>query len=136
MAIPLSPIEKLQRGIPLNPELDALRTGKEPEPKPRNVIAFDPAWEYEQTRDISRKDREDLKEITERPGWKVLQRLHKKTIESAKESTINLSQQDPLGNADKVANGWAYVIELQNAVASMNQQVAYQIALLEKKETS
>lgn len=133
MASDLTAHEKFLRGVPLTPELAALREGRDaetaiPRPAPVERRAFD-----DPERELSRPERLDLKEFWDMPGQKLYLRLAEKAIHFHQKRAITLSQDDPLANRDDVANAWAYVKIFRRVVAELEVIVNTELAELENE---
>jgi hypothetical protein len=100
-------LEDFQRGTPLNDELKLLKEGALPEAAGEQPEAWR-AWEPEHTeRALTEAEREDLARLTREPGWRVLQRLRKRTLLRMERAAIVASENNPLGRAQEIAEGWA-----------------------------
>lgn len=104
-----SMFERYSRGVPLNEELAALRdgAGQQPTQAAPGRTRLDLVEDVE--RELERSERLALKEMVMSPGWTVLRRLLEKSFHRQKKGAISVSQDDPLGNAQKIAEVWAYV---------------------------
>lgn len=138
MADKLTSIEKYHQGIPLTPELEAMRDGLEPErvqasEKPKESAGRPSKIEKE----LTRAERLDLKETITSDGWGIFLRLIQKADLIHQKSAISMSQNDPLANAQKIAEQWAYYQTFQRAFTEMIMLAKAEVAQLEeKKETS
>jgi hypothetical protein len=110
---------RYSQGLPLTGELAAMRDGtqKPVEEAPRRMTMLEPVEDVE--RDLERGERIALKEMVLHPGWPVFRRLLEKSFHVQKKGVISISQQDPLGNAQKIAEQWAYL----NAAGAVRQQI-------------
>lgn len=127
----LSSHEKYLQGIPLNSDLQKLSEGRDPQPTP----ASKPQKRSTETidRPLNRRERLDLKEWKEMPGYEVFLRLAENTVRMHESHAISMSQNDPLANRDSIANAWAYVKVLRQAVSSLELVVENAVAELEKE---
>jgi hypothetical protein len=126
-------LEDFQNGIPLNDELRRLKAGVLDEPQAETAP---PAWEPgtgEQrglNRPLDDGERNDLRCLLTEPGWRVLERLRKQALQRMEQAAIVLSQDDPLGNAQKIANGWANLACFKDMVKLDRLMIAGEIAKL------
>ncbi len=101
--------ERYSRGMPLSDELAALRDGAAQQTKPEPLGQLRPEAVEDVERELERSERLALKEMVMSAGWPVLRRLLEKSFHRTKKGAISVSQDDPLGNAQKIAEVWAYV---------------------------
>lgn len=99
-------LEDFQQGIPLNEDLARLKAGiLEPEPQAETP----PAWAGldDPGRALTEDEREDLARLVREPGWRVLLRLRKRTLQRMEKAAMLASELNPLGRAQEIAVGWA-----------------------------
>ena len=104
----MNDLEKYLTGEPLTERLKALRDGHEDE-----VEAPAEQPRGRDTRELDDDDREHLRKWRLEPGWQIMQRLLDRWIQGQEDSVKQLSLDDPLGQRDAVANGWAYVASMR-----------------------
>ena len=120
--------EKYLAGEPLTEELEALKRGETPAEavmQPEGLTGQGSAVDI--ARAISREDRIALREMRQGAGWPVLQRILQKIVYSEEQMTITISQEDPLGNKEEIANHWAYVALFKRMLAKMNFAVELEL---------
>lgn len=115
----LSPLERYHRGIPLNSELQELHDGVKNAAVAASVLAMPPPPISDPLRALTKSERGDLRELKLHPGWRVLERLKEKTLQTAEKSAIAKSKIDPLVNAEEIANAWAYLAMLQQGYLAL-----------------
>lgn len=99
-------LEDYQRGVPLNEELRRLRAGVLDVAEAEEAESA--AWEPDNVnRPLTEEEREDLATMTQQPGWKVLERLRKRTLQRMEKAAMLASETNPLGRAQEIAVGWA-----------------------------
>jgi hypothetical protein len=133
----LSAHEKFLRGIPLNPELEALREGRQqelPGAVQDGLAGLQRAPFEELERALTTQERLHLKEIRQEQGWPVLQRLLERACKIHVERAILLSEADPLANGNAIGQAWAYVEMFKRAMAEMNLLVEAELRELELEQ--
>jgi hypothetical protein len=85
-------------------------------------------------RELERGERLALKEMVMLPGWAILRRLMEKYFHKQKKSAISMSQADPLGNATKIAERWAYVNAFESVKAQIPVMVQAEIDAMDGKQ--
>jgi hypothetical protein len=120
-------------GEPLNEENAALKRGEDPMSLPQQPTKATRAPIEGVDRDLRQQERADLKEMREGPGWPVLERLIEKAFRIHERGAISLSQQDPLGNRDRIAEEWAYVTMVRRAGVEITALVDAEVAQIETK---
>ena len=129
-----SQIERYTRGFPINETLAAMRDDPNfvarqmAEVQPRVAEPLD-----EIERELERSERLALKEMRGGPGWPVLQRLLEKTVHFNKKRVISISESDPLGNQQTIANQWAYQNSLRMAMTAVTELVDAEVKLLDEQ---
>lgn len=114
-------------GKPLNDELARIKRG---EAEPQGDAEDSPIlWgESVEERPLDDRDRMDLRKLMAEPGWKVLERLRKRTLKVIEEEAILASQNNPLANSQKIATGWAnfnaFKQQAEVDVAMMKMEIA------------
>jgi hypothetical protein len=103
-------LENFLAGVPLNEEMEQLARDvmEEGEPEAATAIAA-PTDPFDPLRELDDADRKALQKLIQEPGWEVLCRMRKRACADAEKAATLVSQQDPLGNAEKIARGWAYM---------------------------
>ena len=129
-------LEDFQNGIPLNEELRRLKAGVLDEPQAETPP---PAWEpgpreRNVNRPLDEGERNDLRRLLTEPGWRVLERLRKQALQRMEQAAIVLSQNDPLGNAQKIANGWANLACFKDMAKLDRLMIADEIAKLKPEK--
>lgn len=125
--------EKYLAGEPLSPELAELRDGK-PVQFFANPIGEGHTYPVDPERELTRIEREQLKELRMHPGYLVLQRLGEKLFENHKKGAIALSQHNPLVNSDAIARQWAQTTMFRLALTQIDTGVSLEIAKLDKRK--
>lgn len=124
-------LEKFLAGVPITDELARLKAGIEETAEPEEedlALAFgDP------DAPLGDDDRQALRRLMFDPGWRVVQRLKERTCRELEKAAILVSQVDPLGNAEKVARGWAYLMVARELQQTEKAQIAAEIRKLKKK---
>jgi hypothetical protein len=126
--------EKYIAGQPINEELKALREGRLPEISPFLVTGIPEAAQPApggDKRPLSRSERIALKELRDGPSWPVIQFLLKKATLLHVDSATLLSQDDPLGKNEEIAQLWAYVKMFKRAHSEFNLLVEAEISELD-----
>lgn len=131
-------LEKYMVGEPLNEELAALKRGTLPDFGPF-LVNGEQAPQNQSTEKpgepISRADRVALKEWRLSPAYVVLQRLlENSTLMHQKQANL-VSKQDPLANAQQIAQAWAYVMLLERVHRDIGLMVEAELLKLEEGET-
>lgn len=99
-------LEDFQAGIPLNEDLRRLKAGILDEPAAQEEAAEALPFDHPE-RPLTEDERTDLARLVREPGWRVLERLRKRTLLQLRETAILASEINPLANAEKIAAGWA-----------------------------
>lgn len=131
-------LEKYLAGEPLTDELAALKRGDFEQvdflglrsklfPAETRVPLADPE------RPLRAEERAALREIRTGPGWPVLQRLMERATGNQTNAAILLSQDDPAGKRDEIAQAWMAVKVWKHMVACLNRDVEQE--LREQEET-
>lgn len=109
--------ERFTRGQPINAEMELLRDDPNFVAKQMAEVAVMPRREplEDVERDLDRGERLALKEMRLSPGWPVLERLLEKALHFHRKAVISISESDPLGNKDAIADQWAYMNALKTA---------------------
>lgn len=131
--IEMSAHERYMRGEPLNEDLKGIRAGLDPKP-PTKIQPEERRTIGDVDRELSRAERLDLKEFWEMPGQKLYLRIVEKSINSHQKRAISLSQGDPFGNRDEIANAWAYVKVLRRVIAELHATVMLEMSELENEQ--
>lgn len=122
-------------GEPLNDELAAIRQGKVVLMENRDPVAHPQTGAIEDAeRPLSRAERLELKEMRLSDGWPVLMRLLQKRFQTLRKAAINMSQNDPLGNAGEIGKSWAYVTLYQRAKIDMETLLDEELKALMEEE--
>jgi hypothetical protein len=119
--------ERYQRGEPLTPELAALREGRDEEAQTEELQTSTPRRRDDPKRELTKQERNDLRELVNLPGYAVLQRLHEKVFQMSHEDAINRSQVDPLKNRDEIGNLWAYSQMVKRAFGAAETMVQQEL---------
>lgn len=102
-------LENFLAGVPLNKDMEdlarAVMEDGEPEAEPGREVSADP---FDPLRPCDDADRKALLKLTQEPGWEVLTRLRRIACAEAEKAATLVSQDNPFGNKDKIAAGWAY----------------------------
>lgn len=129
----ISTHDRFLHGEPVNPELEAMRNGREADQtdaKPANVGTTTRDTE----RPLTRPERLELKELIEMPGWGIYQRLLEKTTLVHQKYAIAKSQDDPLENREEIATAWAYLKMFRRAHHEMVEVANAEVKQLENEQ--
>jgi hypothetical protein len=127
--------EKYLAGVPLNPELEALKEGRAPEfgMGLASVIAQEPAARItDAERPLTAEERAALRELRQGVGWPVLQKLLERATLSHVRAATSLSEDDPLAKKDEIAQAWLMVKVWKQLRIQMNVMV--EIELMEDRK--
>jgi hypothetical protein len=115
--------ERYLAGIPLSPELAALRSGQEAPSTGLPLAAGGAAVAPPEAGELSREERAQLREIRQMPGWAVLQKLLERGTIGRTKAAIRLSEEDPIGNGEQLSQLWATVKLWKTTIAELNWAV-------------
>lgn len=126
--------ESYLNGKPLNDELAAVQQGKVVLMENRATVANPQTGVIEDPeRELSRAERLDLRELRQSDGWPILMRLLQKRYQALRKAAINMSQNDPLGNAE-IGKSWAYVVMFQRAKIDIEALLEEEMKVLREEE--
>lgn len=126
----LTSLEKYLAGIPLNPELEALKTGLADQAKaPEETLRRAPLEEPD--RPLTTGERNDLRELRVLPGWPILARLMERTCRLHERQAIILAQGDPLKDRDAIAEAFGYAKMYRRATTEALLLVEAELAELD-----
>jgi hypothetical protein len=129
-----SNFEKYLAGVPLNPELAALKAGRLPEfgmLMQQGATIAEPRAATDPERELTREEKIALREMRLSAGWPVLQKLlEKSTITHAKAATA-LSQEHPMSG--EIGQVWLAVRTWKQVVNELNWSVAVQVQAIEEE---
>jgi len=131
-----SALEKFHQGTPLNEELAEIQrsaAGASPGSPVLHREAVEDGAKHDAERELTRVERLHLKELRQADGWVVLQRLLERTLFLHRKSVISMSQSDPLGNAEKIAQQWAYLNALRAAAQQVTALVDAEVKALDEE---
>ena len=129
----LTPLEKYLAGVPLNPELAALKDGRTEEPgAAQETLRRAPVEEPD--RELTTAERMDLREMRILPGWPILARLLEKTCRIHEKAAIILAQGDPLKDRDAIAEAFGYAKMYRRAKGELELMVDAELAELELEQ--
>lgn len=123
--------EKFLNREPLTEELAALQRGEEVE-----VPYAAPQFSIPDMRALDDDDREHLRRLQLESGWSVLLRLINRDIAAHKNEAEKISEDDPLGKKDQVAQAWAYVGMMKRGRDRMLAIVQAEIETLRASEAA
>jgi hypothetical protein len=104
--------ERYLRGLPLTEE----EAAKAAETAAMKVLPWPGTGRVDDVeRELTRRERQALRELRESDGWPVLIRLQEKIFHESKKSAISLSEANPLANGDEIAQKWAYTMMMRAA---------------------
>ena len=126
-------LEKYLAGVPLTEELAALRDGR-PEEMETPVLWRHQASADDADRELTRDERELLREAKANGTFTTLMRLQRKALKIHIQSATMESENDPLKTPQDVANAWGYVKMFRRAIAELAMLVDAEIAKLSLKE--
>jgi hypothetical protein len=84
--------------------------------------------------DLTDYEREQLRDLTGHPGWPIVLKIMDGYIEAIKAGTQAVSLNDPLANADRIAQMWAYYGMTVRVALQLQQGVKREIEWLSKPE--
>lgn len=84
--------------------------------------------------EITRQEREHLKEMLTMPGFKVMQKIIDGYLAALEAGAIAVSKQSAARNRDKIAAAWTYVEAGEQFRINLAKGVSYEIAELNAKE--
>ena len=124
--------EKYLAGVPLNDELAAIRDGRAADVEPP-IFPWQskPAAAGDDDRELTRDERELLKEAKTNGMFTTLVRLQRKALKIHIRSATMESETDPLKTPTDVVNAWAYVKMYRRANMELEMLVDAEIAKLE-----
>jgi hypothetical protein len=130
----MSQFDDFLEGKPLTPELALLRAGED-----RGQVSPPPAAGKEMDfaspdRELTDAERLDLRQMYHHPGWRVMQRLQQRTLRAREKTVMILSQEDPLGNRDKIAESWAYLAIWKEQCLAHDVMIQNELAVLRSHE--
>jgi hypothetical protein len=79
-------------------------------------------------------EREDLRRLRFEPGWRVLERLRKRTCNELTEAAMMASKVDPLRNAEKIAAGWAQLGIYEQALKAELALIEFEVQQLKRSK--
>jgi hypothetical protein len=120
-------------GKPLTPELAELAAGRDMEAAADEAAEQVAAFEIDDPmRPLDDGEREDLRRLRFEPGWRVLERLRKRTCMRLTDAAMMASKVDPLRNQEKIAAGWAQLSIYEQALQSEASLVEFEVQQLKK----
>jgi hypothetical protein len=113
-------LERYLKGEPLSEALAALKKGEEADDQDAGgKIPGDPnagrLFAMRNPDELDDDDREHLRRLKVEPGWPIAFRVLDQAIAKQEQMAKAISEADPLGNRDKVAEQWAYIAMLKRA---------------------
>jgi hypothetical protein len=123
-------LEKYLAGVPLNEELAALREGRAVDAEPPAAWQR-PAAADNEDRELTRDERELLREAKANGTFTTFMRLQRKALKIHIRSATMESETDPLRFPQDVASAWAYVKMFRRAIGEIGMLVDAEIAKLE-----
>jgi hypothetical protein len=84
--------------------------------------------------EITEAERRHLKTMLASPGYIVLRKIADAYIDAARETALTISALDPLANADKIAQKWAYVSMSQQFMECLNSGVDFELQMLARAD--
>lgn len=83
---------------------------------------------------VNDAERKYLQEMTRHPGYKVLQQIMSNYVDGLTLGAVLLSKQDPLANAEAIAQRWAYIGMAETLLARIKDGVGVELTLLQVNE--
>jgi hypothetical protein len=124
---------KYLRNEPLTEALAALAAG---EPEVEQVVEQAiSSGAFADVRDLTDVDREHLRRLLFEPGWRVVLRVLDRLIARQETAMRLLSEDDPLGNRDGLAQGWAYVAMGKRVRTNLLEAAAEEVGKLKASRT-
>jgi hypothetical protein len=125
-------LENFLAGVPLNAEMEQL--AREVMEEEAEVSAADlTADPFDPLRPLDDADRKALLKLSQDPGYEVLTRLRKITCAALEREATLVSQENPLGNAEKIAQGWAYLSIMRQLIQTEHGAIEAELAMLKPK---
>lgn len=126
-------LDKYLHGIALNEDLAKMMAG-DPEPEaPERARA--PRQEIgDIERPLTFTERERLRRTINTPGWAVFTRLLERALRRREQAAIVSSQEDPLGNRDKLATDWAYMALWKEQTSAILKMIEAEMLVLQTEE--
>lgn len=84
--------------------------------------------------EITRQEREHLKEMLTTPGFKVLQKIIDGYLAALEAGAVRASKQGAARNSEKIVAAWTYVEAGEQFKLNLAKGVSYEIAELNAKE--
>jgi hypothetical protein len=127
-------LENFLAGVPLNADMEQL--AREVMEEEAAAIGPDLAMDdpFDPLRPLDDADRKALLKLTQDPGYEVLTRIRKRTCAEAEKAATLVSQENPLGNADKIAQGWAYLAVMRQVIQLEAGTIEAELAKLKPKK--
>lgn len=122
------------KGKPLNEELEQMMLGRETNRQltpPRQEHA--PVLE-DPDRPLTIGERENLRRTIHSSGWPAFKRLMTRALRERERRAIISSQDDPLGNRDKIATDWAYMAMWKEQMRTIDAMVENELVLLAQEK--
>lgn len=120
---------------PLNPAMEQLvrevMEDEAPNADEHLDIGTDP---FDPLRPLDDADRKALLKVTQDPGWQVYQRIRRRACAQAEKAATLVSQDNPLSNQRKIAEGWAYLTVMRQVMKAEDSTIAVEINQLRPKQ--
>lgn len=129
-------LENFLAHVPLNQEMEDLAhqvAREDEEPAPAEVNAADP---FDPLRPLDDADRKALLKMVQDAGWEVYQRIRLRACAEAERAATLLSQDNPLGNQRRIAEGWAYLSVMRDVLRTERGTVQAELDQLKPKKRS
>lgn len=84
--------------------------------------------------EVTDNERRHLAVMLKSPGYLVLKKIWKSYMDAATQSALLTSKSDPLGNAEAIAQKWAYVGIAEQILENMDAGVQFEIEMLRRAE--
>jgi hypothetical protein len=128
-------LENYLSGVPLNEEMEELarQVGSLEDPADLEAAEAASGDPFDQLRPLDDADRKALLKLTQDAGWEVFKRVRLRACAEAERAAIILSQDNPLANERKIAQGWAYLAVMQQVISTEQATIEVEISKVKPK---
>lgn len=125
-------LENYLARVPLNQDMRDLarEVAQDEEPAIERVEEMpDP---LDPLRELDDGDRKELAKLVAMPGWEVLTRIRKRACAQAEKAATLVSQENPLANAQKIAEGWAMFTVMRQVMKMEQAAIDFELQQLKQ----
>lgn len=127
-------LENFLARVPLNDDMAQLMREVSQEDTEAAIETIEaPPDPFDPLRPLDDADRKALVKLTQDPGWEVFQRIRLRACAEAEKAATLLSQDNPLANAQRIAEGWAYMSVMRQVHKTETIRIQDEIAKLKPK---